>query len=119
MRSGRGAGEVREPEERLQRLRRLWQEHQHDPFPAADTLDPRLQEVALYESWLGGIVEAALARGGRLSAAHRRLIEVRVAETEGRRALWSLAAELGDPVRPYVARLLAIQDTLAALPDER
>jgi hypothetical protein len=44
------------------------------------------------------------------------MLDVRSRETEGRRALWSLAAELGDPVRSYVARLLAIQDLLVSLP---
>ena len=40
-------------------LRRLWEEHVHRPFPDASG-DPRLQEVALYSSWLGSIVEVAL-----------------------------------------------------------
>jgi hypothetical protein len=70
--------------------------------------------VALYESWLGSIVEAALARGGRLAPAHRSMLEAR--EAEGNQALWSLAAELGEPVRSYVARLMAIQDMLGTLP---
>ncbi len=70
--------------------------------------------MALYESWLGSIVEAALARGGRLAPAHRSMLEAR--EAEGNQALWSLAAELGEPVRSYVARLMAIQDMLGTLP---
>ena len=70
--------------------------------------------MALYESWLGSIVEAALARGGRLASAHRSMLEAR--EAEGNQALWSLAAELGEPVRSYVARLMAIQDMLGTLP---
>jgi len=92
-------------------LRRLWDEHRADAFPGES---PDLQEVALYESWLGSIVEAALARGGRLVPAHRSMLEAR--EAEGNQTLWSLAAELGDPVRSYVARLMAIQDLLGTLP---
>ena len=96
------------------RLRRLWDEHRHAAFPAADTSDRRLQELALYESWLGGVVEAALGRGGRLSRVHRLMLEVR--EKEGNQALWGAAGELGEPVRSYVARLLAIQELLGSLP---
>ena len=70
--------------------------------------------MALYESWLGSIVEAALARGGRLVPTHRSMLEAR--EAEGNQTLWSLAAELGEPVRSYVARLMAIQDLLGTLP---
>jgi len=72
--------------------------------------------VALYESWLGGIVEAALARGGRVLSSHRSMLEAR--EAEGNQALWSLAAELGEPVRSYVARLMAIQEMLGSLPPD-
>jgi hypothetical protein len=96
------------------RLRRLWDEHRVDAFPAAETADRRLQELALYESWLGGLVEGALARGARLSHAHHRMLDVR--EGEGNQALWSLAGELGEPVRSYVARLIAIQELLTELP---
>jgi hypothetical protein len=96
------------------RLRRLWDEHRADAFPAADAGDRRLQEVALYESWLGGIAEEALARGGRVAAGHQRMLEAR--QAEGDPTLWSVAAELGDPVRSYVARLLAIEDLLRTLP---
>jgi hypothetical protein len=95
------------------RLRRLWDEHRHAAFPAADTSDRRLQELALYESWLGGVVEAALGRGGRLSRVHRLMLEVR--EKEGNQALWGAAGELGEPVRSYVARLLAVQELLGSL----
>jgi len=98
------------------RLRRLWDEHRHAAFPAADTSDPRLQELALYESWLGGVAEAALARDGRLTRVHRLMLEVR--EREGNQALWGAAGELGEPVRSYVARLLAIQEVLGSLPVE-
>jgi hypothetical protein len=96
------------------RLRRLWDQHRADAFPAATTDDPRMQEVALYESWLGGIAEAALGAGGRLSPAHRGMLEAR--RSEGDPTLWSVAADLGEPVRSYVARLLAIEDLLRALP---
>ena len=96
------------------RLRRLWDEHRHAAFPAANTSDPRLQELALYESWLGSVVEAALGRGGRLTRVHRLMLEVR--EKEGNQALWGAAGELGEPVRSYVARLLAIQEVLGSLP---
>src|SRR5205807_5844123 len=72
-----GDGETRVPSEGYVRLRRLWDEHRADAFPAASTQDPRLQEVALYESWLGGIAEAALAAGGRLAVAHRALLDAR------------------------------------------
>jgi hypothetical protein len=100
--------------EHYAQLRMLWDEHRVDAFPAADTGDRRIQEVALYESWLGGVVEGALARGARLSPAHHRMLEVRVAE--GNQSMWSLAGELGEPVRSYVARLIAIQDLLTKLP---
>jgi hypothetical protein len=96
---------IPESEDYLQ-LRRLWDEHRADAFP----------DVALYESWLGGLAEAALARGGRLSPEHRRMLDVR--EAEGNRPLWSLAGELGEPVRSYVARLIAIQELLTELPEE-
>ena len=96
------------------RLRRLWDEHRAEPFPAAGTNDPRLQEVALYESWLGGIVDATLASGGRVAPAHGRMLEARQAERDP--TLWSVAAELGEPVRSYVARLMAIEDMLSTLP---
>jgi hypothetical protein len=99
------------------RLKRLWEAHRKDAFPAAGTKDPRLQEVALYESWLGSIVEAALARGGRLAHSHAGMLEARRAESSP--ALWSAAAELGEPVRSYVARLMTIEDVLGSLPQER
>lgn len=73
--------------------------------------------MALYESWLGSIVEAALARGGRLVPTHRSMLEMR--EAEGNQTLWSLAAEEGEPVRSYVARLMTIQDLLGSLPQDR
>ncbi|MDQ6792534.1 MAG: hypothetical protein M3075_18100 [Candidatus Dormibacteraeota bacterium] len=102
--------------EHYARLRRLWDEHRADAFPDALGRDPRIQEVALYESWLGSLVEAALALGGRLSSAHRRMLDVR--EAEGNQPLWSLAGEMGEPVRSYVARLIALQELLTDLPLE-
>jgi len=39
-------------------------------------------------------------------------------EAEGNQTLWSLAAEVGEPVRSYVARLMAIQDLLGTLPQD-
>lgn len=105
------------PSEGCLRLRLLWDEHRADAFPAAAVDDPRIQEVALYESWLGGIVEAALARDGRVVPDHRAMLEARKAE--GNQTLWSVAAELGEPVRSYVARLMAVEDMLGALPQDR
>lgn len=94
------------------RLRRLWDEKRHTPFPSGGGADARLQEVALYESWLGGIVETTLA-AGEVSPAHAKLLEFR--RREGNRQLWTAAAELGEPVRSYVARLIAIEDLVAGL----
>jgi hypothetical protein len=104
------------PSDGYVRLRRLWDEHRADAFPAAGTGDPRLQEVALYESWLGAIAEEALARGGRVGVAHRQMLRARQSERDP--TLWSVAAELGEPVRSYLARLMAIEDALAALPED-
>jgi hypothetical protein len=98
------------------RLRRLWDEHRHDAFPAGSEGDPRFQEVALYASWLGGLAEAALARGGRLAEEHRRMLEVRRAE--GNATVWNLAGGLGGHARAYVARLMALEEALAGLPAE-
>jgi hypothetical protein len=94
------------------RLRRLWDEHVHRPFPGTGN-DPRLQEVALYASWLGSMVEVALREGG-LDANRAAMLETRRAE--GNRVLFRAGGELGEPVRSYVARLLAIEDLLAELP---
>ncbi len=94
------------------RLKRLWDEHVHSPFPANGT-DPRVQEVALYSSWLGSIVEAALPRG-ELDGSHLEMLRVRRAE--GNQALFRAGGELGEPVRSYVARLLAMEDILSTLP---
>jgi hypothetical protein len=94
------------------RLRRLWDEHIHRPFPATGD-DPRVQEVALYSSWLGSIAEVAL-RNGTLDRNHAKMLETRRAE--GNQVLFRAGGELGEPVRSYVARLIAIEDLLAELP---
>jgi hypothetical protein len=94
------------------RLRRLWNEHVHGPFPAAGD-DPRVQEVALYSSWLGSMVELALP-DGTLAAEHAEMLKVRRAE--GNQVLFRASGELGEPVRSYVARLIAIEDILSGLP---
>jgi len=93
-------------------LKRLWDEHIHSPFPATGT-DPRVQEVALYSSWLGGIVESALPRG-ELDPQHAEMLRVRRAE--GNQALFRASGELGEPVRSFVARLLALEEILSTLP---
>jgi hypothetical protein len=107
------------------RLRRLWDEHIHKPFPATGDQsgpsdsrllradDPRLQEVALYSSWLGSMVEVALRRG-TLDAEHAQMLKVR--RGEGNQVLFRASGELGGPVRSYVARLISIEDILSGLP---
>ena len=102
--------------ESLLRLRRLWDEHVHRPFPgefSGTGSDPRLQEVALYSSWLGSMVEVALREGG-LDANLAEMLKTRRAE--GNQVLFRAGGELGAPVRSYVARLIAIEDLLAELP---
>ena len=84
----------------------------HRPFPGSGT-DPRLQEVALYSSWLGSIVEVAL-QAGALDPNHAEMLETR--RLEGNQALFRAGGELGEPVRSYVARMIAIEDLLAELP---
>jgi hypothetical protein len=59
-------------------------------------------------------VSAALAREGRLSAAHRALLRKR--REEGNQALWAAAGEAGDAARSHVARLLRIEEALGSLP---
>jgi hypothetical protein len=95
------------------RLRRLWNEHIHRPFPGTGS-DPRLQEVALYSSWLGSIVKVALDHDGVLDPNHAEMLKTRRAE--GNQVLFRAGGELGEPVRSYVARLIAIEDLLAQLP---
>ena len=97
--------------ESVLRLRRLWAEHVHRPFPGTGP-DPRLQEVALYASWLGSMVEVALREGG-LDSNHAEMLKTRRAE--GNQILFRAGGELGEPVRSYVARLIAIEDLLADL----
>jgi hypothetical protein len=94
------------------RLRKLWNEHVHSPFPSTSD-DPRVQEVALYASWLGGIV-GPTARRGELDPEHALMLKVR--RQEGNQALFRASADLGEPVRSYVARLLAMEDLLSTLP---
>ena len=94
------------------RLRRLWDEHVHSPSPAGG-IDPREQEVALYASWVGSVVEVALARGS-LDGHLAKMLETRRAE--GNQRVFLAAGDLGEPVRSYVARLIAIEDLLAQLP---
>jgi hypothetical protein len=98
--------------EDVRRLRRLWNEHIHSPAPGTGS-DPRRQEVALYASWVGSVVEVALARGA-LDRNLATMLETRRAE--GNERVFRAAGELGDPVRSYVARLIAIEDLLAELP---
>jgi len=95
------------------RLRRLWNEHVHRPFPGTGS-DPRLQEVALYSSWLGSMVEVALQQDGTLDPNHAEMLKTRRAE--GNQVLFRAGGELGEPVRSYVARLITIEDLLAELP---
>jgi hypothetical protein len=103
---------VKGASESVLRLRRLWNEHVHRPFPVTGS-DPRLQEVALYASWLGSMVEVALREGG-LDANHAEMLKTRRAE--GNQVLFRAGGELGEPVRSYLARLIAIEDLLAELP---
>jgi hypothetical protein len=72
-----------------------------------------VQEVALYSSWLGSIVESAL-RDGTLDPNHAEMLKARRAE--GNQVLFRASGELGAPVRSYVARLITIEDLLAELP---
>jgi hypothetical protein len=103
---------VRKGSEDVRRLRRLWDEHIHRPFPVLGD-DSSSQEVALYAAWLGSMVEAAIGRGA-LDPLHADVLKVRRAE--GNRELFRAGGELGDPVRSYVARLIAIEDILIGLP---
>ena len=100
--------------EQQARLQRLWEAHRHTPFPGGRDDDPRLQEIALYESWLGSLVEAVLANRGQITPVHRLMLDVR--RREGNQAIWAAAGELGEAARTYVARLLEIEEVLAELP---
>ena len=90
----------------------LWNEHIHSPSPVI-ARDSREQEVALYASWVGSIVEVALSRGS-LDTNLRKMLDTR--REEGNERVFRAAGELGEPVRSYVARLIAIEDLLAQLP---
>jgi hypothetical protein len=103
---------LRTASEEVLKLRRLWDEHVHRPFPGTGS-DPRLQEVALYSSWLGSIVEVALLNGA-LDPKHAEMMKTR--RVEGNQVLFRAGGELGEPVRSYVARLITIEDLLAQLP---
>jgi hypothetical protein len=92
-------------------LRRLWDEHIHRPFPAGGE-DPRAQEIALYSSWLGGIVEVVLSRGA-LDPQHAEMLKVR--QAEGNERLFRAAGELGEPYRSLLARLLKIEHVLSEM----
>jgi len=94
------------------KLQRLWNEHIHAASPVSGS-DPRQQEIALYASWVGSIVEVALARG-TLDDNLRLMLDRRRAE--GNQRVFRAAGELGEPVRSYVARLMAIEDVLAEWP---
>ena len=98
--------------EEVLRLRRLWNAHIHSSSPVGGG-DPREQEVALYASWIGSVVEVAL-RGGYLDRNLSTMVETR--RNEGNERVFRAAGELGEPVRSYVARLIAIEDLLAQLP---
>lgn len=69
--------------------------------------------MGLYASWVGSIVEVALELGA-LDTNLRKMLDVRRAE--GNQRVFRAAGELGEPVRSYVARLIAIEDLLAELP---
>ena len=90
----------------------LWAEHTHAPSPVAGR-DSREQEVALYASWVGSIVEVAFRRRA-LDPNLRKMLDTRRAD--GNQRVFRAAGELGEPVRSYVARLIAIEDLLAELP---
>ncbi len=98
--------------EEVLRLRRLWDEHIHSASPVGAS-DPRHQEIALYASWVGSMVEVAL-RSGSLDRNLSKMLETR--RREGNERVFRAAGELGEPVRSYVARLFAIEDLLAQLP---
>ncbi|HEX6489649.1 MAG TPA: hypothetical protein VF137_12360 [Candidatus Dormibacteraeota bacterium] len=97
----------------MRRLRALWAEHCARPFPLLAEDDSRAQEVAYYASWVGSLVEAAIAARGRLDSNQQKMLAVRHAE--GNQAVWAAAGELGEPARALVARLLALEDLLTAL----
>ena len=103
---------MREASEQVLRLRHLWDQHVHQPFPPEGG-DPRLQEVILYATWVGSMVEVAL-REGALDRNLSTMLETRRAE--GNQRVFRAAGELGEPTRSFVARLIAIEDLLAEWP---
>ena len=95
-------------------LRRLWDLVRRGSLPELAGRETAVQELALYQSWLGSIAESAIERGGTLTEEHRKLLEIR--REEGNQALWSAAADLGESARQHLARLLAVEDLLGKLP---
>jgi hypothetical protein len=95
-------------------LRRLWNEQRQRPFPGGAGNDPALDEIALYQAWLGPIADAALARGGRLAPGHAEMLAARRAEASS--GIWAAAGGLTGEAKEYVARLLSIEELLAGLP---
>ncbi len=67
----------------------------------------------LYATWVGSMVEVAL-REGSLDPNLAEMLETR--RVEGNQRVFRAAGELGEPVRSFVARLIAIEDLLAELP---
>jgi hypothetical protein len=61
------------------------------------------------------MVEVALARGS-IDGNLAKMLETRRAEGNAR--VFRAAGELGEPVRSYVARLIAIEELLTQLPVE-
>ena len=61
-------------------------------------------------------MEASLARDGRLSRQHRRMLDIR--HGEGNQAVWAAGGSIGESGRTYVARLIAVEDLLSSLPSE-
>jgi hypothetical protein len=98
-------------------LRRLWDLVRRGSLPELAGRERALQELGLYQSWLGSIAEAAIERGGKVSDAHRKLLEIR--REEGSQALWSAAGDLGESARLHLARLLAVEQLLGRLPVDR
>ena len=69
----------------------------------------------LYATWVGGMVEVALRRG---ALDHNLAEMLKTRRAEGNQGLFRAAGDLGEPVRSFVARLIAIEDLLAELPVE-
>jgi hypothetical protein len=102
--------------EHVAELRRLWDLVKRGSLPELAGRERALQELALYQSWLGSIAESAIESGGKLADEHRKLLEIR--QQEGNRSLWSAAGDLGESARLHLARLLAVEDLLGKLPVE-